>query len=288
MARRFPMSSHGDGFGQVERPSRKKGRRRRRPVRKAIGLLLMLASCAPIPLEPPGTTPTELATPARDNGLKVFVDPRIELLSVVAILAGYGLMNSEPSPYRADVERAFGPYRDHAAVRLFAQMYPQGFLFHVPPETMTHLGAPPALGAPATFPQSLSKAAGGEARLQQFVSNLRDFADRSAFMAFFKAHEPSYDQMASETFSRAGADRLVPMLEAYYGLEQAGYNIVLMPLSVELGFASRSNAPAEDRTCSASSARGDSRTALRFSGTRGRSASITWSGTSSATRSSTR
>ena len=51
--------------------------------------------------------------------LQIRVDPRVELLSVLFRLAGNPEYNQGKVPtYTADVEKQFGPFREHAAVRL--------------------------------------------------------------------------------------------------------------------------------------------------------------------------
>ena len=69
-------------------------------------------------------------------------------MAVVEILADYGwtgLLNTENTQYRRDVDAWFGPFRRHPAVRRFAALSRKGYTFDGPASTMVCLTAPPAL-----------------------------------------------------------------------------------------------------------------------------------------------
>jgi len=79
--------------------------------------------------------------------LTVKVDPRIELMAVTEILADYGwtgLLNRSDTAYRRDVDAWFAPYKQHPAVKRFAELAKAGYAFDGPAGTMVCLSAPPS------------------------------------------------------------------------------------------------------------------------------------------------
>jgi hypothetical protein len=176
----------------------------------------------------------EAETPA--GRLTIVTDPRLELLAVVQFLSGYGeryhLLTSLDLPYKKDVSRHFSRYRDHPAVKLFAEMSGTGFTFDAPPAAMLHLSPPPELVLLTPFSDYLEKRAGGGRRLEQFVSRLRDLARQAGFMPFYKSHEGFYQKLAAEAGAKQrGADVIGP-LEAYFGKKQHSYTVIIVPLFV--------------------------------------------------------
>jgi len=180
---------------------------------------------------------------AAERTLNVAVDPRMELLAAVQLLSGYGertgLITRHEFPYKQDVVAYFEPYRDHAAVRQFAEMSEQGFSFDAPPAAMLYLTDPPELENRRPFTDYVIGRAGGDRRLAEFVAALRDFARASDFTSFFRAHTGSYRaQVADVSEKLAGVD-YVETLESYYGMRQHSYNILLVPLFHGGGYGPR-------------------------------------------------
>ncbi|MDQ1257259.1 MAG: hypothetical protein QG656_1862, partial [Candidatus Hydrogenedentes bacterium] len=72
---------------------------------------------------------------------EVSVDPRVELMSILFRLAGNPEYNaSEVRSYTRLVDRQFGPWRDHRAVRLAAQLAQRGAGFDAPMHLAIYLG----------------------------------------------------------------------------------------------------------------------------------------------------
>src|ERR1035438_8146095 len=80
--------------------------------------------------------------------LEVKIDPRIELMAVTQVLADYGwtgLLARQDTPYRREVDAWFAPFKQHAAVKRFAELARAGYTFDGPARTMICLSAPPEL-----------------------------------------------------------------------------------------------------------------------------------------------
>ena len=166
--------------------------------------------------------------------LRIFVDPRIELLAVVQSLGDYGerlgLINTMASSYKKDVEDHFAPFKDHPAIGLFSEMSKVGFSYDAPPATMIHLSNPPELKKTRPISKETIRRAGGEEKLDAFLVQLRDFAVLSNFMEFFSGHQDEFQELAETAMAHFGGINPVKSLEEYYGVKQKSYNIVLAPL----------------------------------------------------------
>ena len=177
------------------------------------------------------------------HSLNITVDPRIELLAVVQFLSGYGertgLISRYDFPYKADVSEYFSSYKNHPAVKLFAEMSLSGFSFDAPPDAMLHLSNPPELTLLVSFTRYLKRRAGGEEKLEKFIQELRDFAQKTNFTSFFEAHKGTYSKLVSDTYGRMQGVDFIATLENYYGMKQLSYNIILAPLFHPGGFGPR-------------------------------------------------
>jgi hypothetical protein len=166
--------------------------------------------------------------------LEVKIDPRIELMAVTQVLAGYGwtgLLAKQDTPYRRDVDASFAPFSQHPAVKRFAELARAGYTFDGPAGTMICLSAPPELKLEARPEECGAQRAGGAASLQAWLEQLRDFARASNFAAFFRAHAALYARMEDATRKNLVRDYAAD-LEAYHGIRQASYTIIPAPLLV--------------------------------------------------------
>jgi hypothetical protein len=191
---------------------------------------------------PPRPFPT--ASPrALADAVEISVDPRIELLSVVACLAGYDQLGDAGLAYRREVLARFAPWRAHPAVTLFARMAREGFTRDAPPAMMLRLSEPPALELRAAFSVYVETSAGGRERLFAFRDSLRDFADRSRFMEFHAAHEARFRALVQEARRALRHTRVVGPLEDYFGVREHGYHLILAPLLPAGGYAAEVERP---------------------------------------------
>ena len=168
------------------------------------------------------------------RAVNIGVDPRIELLAVVQLLSGYDeryrLITDFDFPYKRDVREYFSAYKNHSAVKFFDQMSADGYSFDAPPTAMLHLSMPPELTIELPFTEYLNARAGGPERLKRFVELLRDFAEESNFLAFFKAHDGTFRQIVANARKKMGGINYAQTLQDYYGMSQNSYNIILAPL----------------------------------------------------------
>ena len=137
------------------------------------------------------------AAQASPPKLRVLVDPRVELASLIFRLAGNNEYNQGRVPsYTADVEKQFGAFRDHPAVKLARELrQTRGVSFDAPMSLAVLLNgvSDPKLAVPLDpWPESLDRRWTSES-VTRFVSLVGQFAKESRFQEFFDAHRALYE-----------------------------------------------------------------------------------------------
>ena len=168
------------------------------------------------------------AAPAHD----VSVDPRFELLGVVAQLAGLGRTGEASTAYLQRIEKRFASFRGHPAVELYKTLNadPAGaescatFLLYYtdPPELR--------LKDPNANIHYLNDE-GRREQMQRFLDELRAFARAAKFAAFFRENAGYYREVEEETQKGfAGVEPLAD-IERLLGLSLASRShYILAPL----------------------------------------------------------
>lgn len=186
-----------------------------------LGAVLALAtpaSSSPLAERPTGST-----------RLEITVDPRIELVSAVSLLAGDrpGWTPREDSPYRARLKAFVEPHRSHPAVALMREM--KEFAYSNPAEAIIHFGTPPDLEPIAPVPAHVLESIGGQAALDGWLDALRRFARASDFMTFFASQQGEFERMVARTRETIGDLDVPGAFEAFYGVELGRCTLVLAP-----------------------------------------------------------
>ena len=184
--------------------------------------ILFALSCVPIqsvkPVDGAGG-PAALATELR---FETRVDPRVELVTTVARLAGFRefTMANSRSPYSERVERHFGSQREHAVVkRLTALRAERGVSYDAIPSLALHLGPLPELAELVPFdaaPERLDARWGG-AKAREFVIELRDFARETKAHEFFEGERRFHDEVARRLSERLAQSRALPWFDTFFG-----------------------------------------------------------------------
>jgi len=176
--------------------------------------------------------------------VRVSVDPRIELLSVVQYLSDYKGFDGSPVltslefRYKREALSYFSPYKDHRAVSLFKEMSGRGFWYSHPPAALLHYSDPPELAEQWPVDDFTLKMAEGKEKLDEFIEQLRSFALESRFMEFFQNHEKDYAVIV-EAFTVDDQGEFVKYLEDFNGYGQGSYHIILSPFLHPGGYGPR-------------------------------------------------
>lgn len=149
---------------------------------------------------------SEAERPTADRSptpLRVVVDPRVELMSLVFRLAG----NEEYAKgqlwrYNLDVRRHFRDHRDHPAIRLATELRRRrGIAYDAPMSLAIHLRDTSSLTGIVSFaprPVALDHR-WSPGRLSSFLGELRDFVEESAFDEFIAENLSYYEDVERKT-----------------------------------------------------------------------------------------
>jgi hypothetical protein len=131
---------------------------------------------------------------AHAQAIDVRVDPRVELIAIVARLAGRSEYNLTRVPRWAEaVDTYFAPYRDHPAVAMTRRL---GFGFFIPMNLAIHLTPPPELAERNPFATSTSlhrRWTMYPDSTRVYVDLIRAFARDTRFNEFLTANRPLVD-----------------------------------------------------------------------------------------------
>lgn len=186
-----------------------------------------------------------LATSAASSGKRIHVsiDPRIELLSVVLKLSGYGNLypgriSDTPSAYLSNVEQYFSRFSDHETVRYFQSINAR-ISGDLPVTIVLYVSEPPQLGLRTPFDAMIRARVEDESSLKQYVEALRSFAEDTEFANFFCTHQADYAAMVASPEKSIRDGDSIHLLEAYYGSQQRAYYVIFAPLLKTVAFGPR-------------------------------------------------
>jgi hypothetical protein len=175
------------------------------------------------------------------NSIRIMVDPRVELMSVVQFIGGYQgrypvLLTKYTSSYRGDVERAFAAHRDDAAPALVDRLSQRGFNFNRPPFIMLHMdgefGMRPEI-VPDAFAVELS---GGDEQVRELGREMARFCRDAGFATFYEQHRAYYEGLVERASRCLEGRDYVREIESFYGVHQTSYTLVLVSLYGTVGF----------------------------------------------------
>jgi hypothetical protein len=171
------------------------------------------------------------ATGNASSSIKVAVDPRIELLTIVQLLADWEMKGTFITeldyPYKQEVLAHFSQYAGQSATVMYPDMLAYGFAYDAPVQAILNYSNPPELKKLAPIPQDVLRRSGGEENLEKLIAALRDFATVTEFMTFFDAHQAYYDSITAAVQKVTAGEDYVSQLEDYCGVQQHSYTIIL-------------------------------------------------------------
>lgn len=173
--------------------------------------------------------------------LEVLLDPRLELLGVLDLLdPGRKPAFVPPAlAYAKNIERAFAPFKNHAAVTLNAEWSKDDPDQSRRKDALMKRSAPPAL----VFDETMSSNRGEDERsgkLEPWLAALREFTKDSRFMKAFAACAKTLEPELSALRARAEQADYIGKLERYTGETYDGrYVLLASPLCQKGGVLNR-------------------------------------------------
>jgi len=172
------------------------------------------------------------ATPAVQEAprpaVEVRVDPRVELLTLLARLCEFRefRMPNAESPYARRVEEWFGPLDDHVVFDHLKELRAtRGVSYDAIASLAMHLGPLPGLSELAPFdaaPERLDVRWGG-VQARPFLAALRDFVQESSAEEFFAGEREFYAEVERRLAARLAESKALPWFDAVFGARTAQY-----------------------------------------------------------------
>ena len=163
------------------------------------------------------------------GALKAKVDERVELLSIVARLAGYPEYSSEVySSYIADIHAHFDRFGDHPLIDFMRGMRQRNYVGYDAVAAMAvHIGDAPRFNPRVVFTDDIPESRWRKRNAGAFLRLLRRFYRDARCEEFFREQRQRYE-MAERIFDDALEDIDTDWFAAYFGREAADrFHIVI-------------------------------------------------------------
>ncbi|MBN2391838.1 MAG: DUF4932 domain-containing protein, partial [Anaerolineae bacterium] len=178
-----------------------------------------------------------------NRSIHVSIDPRVELMSIIQYISHYRevfpfLLSVESFPYAEAVIKHFLTYADHPVVKTFdaISQQPRMFNFMAPPTTALYLRADLTLRDDVVWPETVLARISGHENLETFLEHLQAFSEVTGFADFYAGHRAYYEALVAAVIPKLGVKDYVQELEAFYGMHQSSYNLILVSLYGHVGF----------------------------------------------------
>lgn len=153
-------------------------------------------------------------------GVYFEVDPRMELLSGIFLWTGdrrQPPVQYPPTAYGRELKALIRDHQTSGGVTLTDKMQKEGFSFDAPPASLLWTSGGLALQPIAeAYPPVLEHRAGGRARLDTWMGELRTLGEKVQFSKFFQSTRPYYSGLLKRAALGSSADRLVPWMLRYF------------------------------------------------------------------------
>ena len=157
------------------------------------------------------------------EAIDAVVDKRVELLSIVMRLAGANEYRVAETPYAKAIDKTFGPFKNHPAVRMTAELRAKhGISFDAPMVFAVHLDGVYALHDADEIAQLDKRWAGVD--LEAYAAALRSFAADTKLADYFSANEAEAELAALRKL--VNTDNPVPFFEQLFG-KRGSHTVVL-------------------------------------------------------------
>ncbi len=175
------------------------------------GLMIVLGAAA----KPKATATTGVSEPA--------VDRRVELMTIVARLAGYEEFQSKAVPaYSDSLDAWFAPYKEHPAVQYMKKLREEADMgYNAVPIMGVYLTEPPRLRPRLPLTASQPESRWGVERGTEFVGLLNKFYKDARCEAFFARQTPLFNEVEN-AFRDVFAEIDMGWFARFFGKEAQG------------------------------------------------------------------
>src|ERR1019366_6008832 len=175
---------------------------------------------------------TGKAAPGSAHSLRVVVDPRVELMSVIFRLAGNREYNmARVDSYADDADKQFGKFRDHEVVKLAQDLHrTHGVSYDAVMSMAVHLADAEHLQLKASlrpWPDGLDKR-WTPRDVTNFLALAQQFVNDASFQQFIEQHGPLYQTSVTRMQTLMAKEAHLEWFDAYFGKRpQASFTVAL-------------------------------------------------------------
>ncbi|MCD6594459.1 DUF4932 domain-containing protein [bacterium] len=177
---------------------------------------------------------------AQNSKIIVEIDPRIEILEIVEYLARDSSSNqlsqiySSDNKYAKSIDDKFGKYRNHKAIQEFKEMRKSCDKKDAIRKIILHLTNPPDLKIQYPIDNIIAEfsdtSQSFDKEIQNWLVDLRDFAQKTEFMKFYESNGKLYKKISSPIADILSKDDICGRLENYFGESKSSYTVILSPI----------------------------------------------------------
>ncbi|MHC4586019.1 MAG: DUF4932 domain-containing protein [Planctomycetota bacterium] len=193
-------------------------------IKAFIVPVVMLVYILGLPLSAFAANNPPVVYRANVGRIKIEVDPRVELISIVFRLAGSPEFNDGTlRPYAKAIERHFGDFDGHPVVKMAAQLRKTRLMSCDGPMSLAvHIDRNYRLRKTTEEWPSALDYRWEKQETAEFLEKLRQFAVETKFDEFFKAQSDIYEQGIRSCEGLIAQHNLGKWLSDFFGLENTG------------------------------------------------------------------
>lgn len=157
------------------------------------------------------------------------VDNRVELLSIIARLAGYQEYNSDDNKiYVQEIHQYFDKFKEHPLIKFMKEIRSTNSIGYDAVMAMAiHLEQPPKLKPIVSFTKTIPDKRWGPDTAAKFVVLLQQFYKDADCTTFFKNHENNY-KTAAQQFTKVFEQLDIDWYYKYYGkAPKEKFNVII-------------------------------------------------------------
>jgi len=161
------------------------------------------------------------------------VDKRAELLYSILLNTSWrdvGIMEKD-YPYKLRLVKFSEAFKEHKAVVLCEELIRRGFVFDALHAFAVHLSDPPSLALAKPLTEDLVERAGTPDILMEFAARIKSYYDDSSFEEFWRKNIEFYRRVEKNAERYINLNKIVNIIEDYFGLKKGKYSVVLLTLS---------------------------------------------------------
>jgi len=198
-------------------------------MQKSITIIFILLLCLLVIEAGCQAEPQEEKPP---SSLKVTVDPRVELVSIIFYLAGNPEYNKCRIPgYLKDVDQHFGSFRDHEVVSYASSLRSNnGVSYNAPMDVAVRVSDTGEFKEKISFeplPENMDRRWTPECA-RTFSNAAKSFAADTDFEKFFAEHSSLYDEVTGRMEDLLAGENIESWLKGFYGKKStANFTVII-------------------------------------------------------------